>query len=48
MGFGRKQLPVCDVADPADCSDVSIKQHIQVVKVGINYRFGPGPVVARY
>jgi hypothetical protein len=29
-------------------SDSDIKQRLQAVKFGINYRFGGGPVVARY
>jgi len=45
MHLGREDVSFCPAAGP--CFDYSIKQHIHVVKAGINYRFG-GPVVARY
>jgi outer membrane immunogenic protein len=48
MDLGRKEVPLCTVGVPGDCINVSFKQHINVVKVGINYRFGQAPVVARY
>jgi outer membrane immunogenic protein len=47
MGLGRRDVQFCDVTT-AECFDYSIKQHLHIVKVGINYRFGGGPVVARY
>jgi len=43
--FGSETIALC--APGAACFDYDIKQHIHLVKVGINYRFG-GPVVARY
>jgi outer membrane immunogenic protein len=46
MGLGTEQRPFC--SPPANCINVDYKQHLHVVKVGINYRFGPGVVVARY
>jgi outer membrane immunogenic protein len=42
--FGTRNVALCN---EFGCDDFSIKQHIHLVKVGINYRFG-GPVVARY
>jgi outer membrane immunogenic protein len=48
MHLGREDVQFCTVGVPGDCFDYSIKQHIHVVKAGINYRFGAGPVVARY
>ena len=48
MGLGSKDVQFCNIAVAGDCFDYSIKQHIHVVKAGINYRFGGGPVVARY
>jgi outer membrane immunogenic protein len=45
--FGTHTLSLCNA--PAGCDDFSIKQHVHLVKVGINYRFGwAAPVVARY
>ena len=50
---GRVQLQqlrhrTIGLCTPADvCDDFSVKQHVHLVKFGINYRFG-GPVVARY
>jgi outer membrane immunogenic protein len=43
--FGTKDVSLCTPA--LVCDTFSIKQHIHLVKFGINYRFG-GPVVARY
>jgi outer membrane immunogenic protein len=44
--FGTRDVDVCLLAA---CSTYEIKQHIHLVKVGLNYRFGGGgPVVARY
>jgi outer membrane immunogenic protein len=48
MHLGNKNVSFCDVIVPTDCDTIRIKQHIHVVKFGINYRFGGGPVVARY
>jgi outer membrane immunogenic protein len=48
MHLGNKNVTFCNVAVPTDCDDWRIKQHIHVVKFGINYRFGAGSVVARY
>jgi outer membrane immunogenic protein len=50
MDFGRKDVQFCLEGGSGSCFDYSIKQHIHVVKAGINYRFGGfgGPVVARY
>jgi outer membrane immunogenic protein len=47
-GFGNKRLSFSDpnVAGAAFLLDV--RQDIDVVKVGVNYRFGSSPVVARY
>jgi outer membrane immunogenic protein len=44
--FGNDNLSLCVVGGA--CLDYDIKQHVHLVKVGINYRFGGGPVVARY
>ncbi len=45
MNFGNRDTSFCN--GPA-CETINIDQQIQLVKVGINYRFGGGPVVARY
>jgi outer membrane immunogenic protein len=45
MHLGSENVSFCTVAA---CGDFRIKQHLHVVKFGINYRFGGGPVVARY
>jgi outer membrane immunogenic protein len=46
--FGTRDVDLC--APGPVCDTYSIKQHIHLVKFGINYRFGGfgGPVVARY
>jgi outer membrane immunogenic protein len=46
--FGTKDVDLCQPAGL--CSSYEIKQHVHLVKVGLNYRFGGfgGPVVARY
>jgi outer membrane immunogenic protein len=45
--FGTRDVELCNPVPV--CSTFSIRQHIHLVKVGINYRFGAGgPVVARY
>jgi outer membrane immunogenic protein len=47
-GFGNKGVAVTDPTLPVTMV-YNIKQDVDVVKVGINYRFwSPGPVVARY
>ena len=47
-GFGNKTISFTDPAVPVT-QQFNVKQQIDVVKVGINYRFGgPGAVVARY
>jgi outer membrane immunogenic protein len=45
--FGNKTRSLCF---PTDCLDLSMQQHVHLVKVGLNYRFTGfgGPVVARY
>jgi outer membrane immunogenic protein len=43
--FGKDSISVCN--STPTCFDFDVKQHVHLVKVGINYRFG-GPVVARY
>jgi outer membrane immunogenic protein len=43
--FGNRDVSLCNPANV--CDTYHIKQHIHLVKFGINYRFG-GPVVARY
>ena len=47
--FGKDSFDFCPVGGGA-CVVAEVKQHIHLVKVGINYRFGGfgGPVVARY
>jgi outer membrane immunogenic protein len=46
--FGNKTVDLCTLA--GDCDPYRIKQHVHLVKVGLNWRFGGwgGPVVARY
>ena len=44
MDFGRHR----DVLLVFGNTPVDIDQRIQVVKFGLNYRFGPSAVVARY
>jgi outer membrane immunogenic protein len=47
MDFGKKAVAFVDPTGvPAFTSHID--QHLHVVKFGINYRFGPSPVVARY
>ena len=41
--FGTRTIGLCGGV----CDDFCIKQHVHLVKFGINYRFG-GPIVARY
>ncbi|MBX9778596.1 MAG: outer membrane beta-barrel protein [Xanthobacteraceae bacterium] len=50
LHLGRDADPLCPVPGPGTCVDFELKQHIHLVKVGINYRFtgGDGPLVARY
>jgi outer membrane immunogenic protein len=48
MDFGRRTITMSPV-DPAGDADLfDIDQHIHTVIFGLNYRFGGGPVVARY
>jgi outer membrane immunogenic protein len=47
MHLGTKTVRLV-TDDPLEFTDFRIKQHIHLFKVGINYRFGPQPVVARY
>lgn len=50
MDFGAKSFalpPAPGQAFPS-ATNVDVDQHVHVVKVGINYRFGPAAVVARY
>lgn len=44
--FGRKTYEFCNAL--AGCDPLGISQHLHLVKVGINYRWGPSAVVARY
>jgi outer membrane immunogenic protein len=44
--FGRKTYELCNAV--AGCDSIEVRQHIHLVKVGINYRWGPAPVAARY
>jgi outer membrane immunogenic protein len=46
-GFGNKDLLFADPNAALGAAPISVKQNIDVVKVGINYRFG-NPVVAKY
>jgi outer membrane immunogenic protein len=49
MDLGNESVRFCSApGGPPGCFDYGIKQHVQLVKAGINYRFGPSPVVARY
>jgi hypothetical protein len=40
--------PCCPVGAGAFAFDFDIEQTVDLVKVGVNYKFGYGPVVARY
>ncbi|MPZ38524.1 MAG: outer membrane beta-barrel protein [Rhizobiales bacterium] len=48
--FGSKDFDVCFGPGAPDCVSFEVDQHVHLVKVGINYKFGGfgGPVVARY
>jgi outer membrane immunogenic protein len=48
--FGNKTRSICEIGDPTNCEPFSMKQHVHLFKVGLNYRFTGfgGPVVARY
>jgi outer membrane immunogenic protein len=46
MDFGTQRTTFNFIGLPAGISDV--RSTVSVVKAGINYRFGPGPVTARY
>ena len=45
--FGSDDYRVCNAAQ-TQCFDYGVKQHVHLVKFGINYRFGGGPIVASY
>jgi len=45
--FGIRTEAICFVA-VVQCEDNRFRQHMHLVKVGINYRWGGGAVVARY
>lgn len=45
--FQNDDIQFCTPA-AALCGNVDTREHIHVFKVGINYRWGGGPVVARY
>jgi outer membrane immunogenic protein len=47
MDFGNKHVTFLD-APSGDFFTFDVEQKFHAVKFGINYRFGPGPVVARY
>lgn len=44
--FGKDAHQFCNIVS-GSCTDLEIRQHVHLVKFGINYRFG-GPLVARY
>ncbi len=46
LDFGRKNYTIVDTGN-AITANFNIRDHVDVVKVGVNYKFG-GPVVARY
>ena len=41
LHLGKDADSLCSVVS-GPCQDLELKQHIQLVKVGINYRFGGG------
>jgi len=45
--FGTEDITLCPVPT-GTCGTERIRQHMHIVKVGINYRWGGGAVVARY
>jgi outer membrane immunogenic protein len=47
MDLGKKDVTFTDTADDVFLT-FNVDQQMHVVKLGINYRFGSGPVVARY
>jgi outer membrane immunogenic protein len=47
LDFGDRSVEFTDTTDQVSL-DASIRQHIHVVKTGINYRFGWAPVGVRY
>jgi outer membrane immunogenic protein len=50
MDFGKTDYHFAPLGVPGTTAfaDVSIRQYIHLVKVGLNYRFGYSPVVAKY
>lgn len=40
LHLGNHSEPLCAVSTPSVCTDTQFRQHIHLVKVGINYRFG--------
>jgi outer membrane immunogenic protein len=46
--LGKHADKFCLASNPASCIDLDVKQNIHLVKAVINYRWGPGAVVARY
>jgi len=48
FGTHRERLPGFTVLNAGVPIDVDIRQRIHLVKFGVNYRFGWGPIVARF
>jgi outer membrane immunogenic protein len=48
MEFRRHREPLLPVGAGAFAFDFDIEQTMDLVKIGLNYKFGYGPVVARY
>lgn len=48
MDFGTDSYRLNRIATGVFVENLDVKQHVHAVKLGINYRFGAGPVVARY
>jgi outer membrane immunogenic protein len=48
MDFGRRRETLATVTPGFLPVDYDIRQTIQLVKVGLNYRFGYTPVIAKY
>jgi outer membrane immunogenic protein len=50
LDFGTRSLPFPGLAGLVTGlnENVEIRQHIHLVKFGLNYRFGAGPVIAKY
>jgi outer membrane immunogenic protein len=53
-GFGRKRVDLFEAGSGSTFLHADVKQHIETVRIGVNYRFnwllgkGKAPVVARY